>query len=80
MKREHALQRCSFRAMFPDASALAIDLMERMLQFNPAKRITVEDALQHPYLQQLHDPASELSAPGVSCLSRYVPPCRGLHQ
>ena len=80
MKQEHALQRCSFRAMFPDASALAIDLMERMLQFNPAKRITVEDALQHPYLQQLHDPASELSAPGMSCLSRYVPHCCGLHQ
>jgi serine/threonine protein kinase len=69
VKREHALQRCSFRAMFPDASALAIDLMERMLRFNPAKRITVEDALQHPYLQQLHDPASELSAPGMCCLS-----------
>ena len=50
--------------MFPDASALAIDLMERMLQFNPAKRITVADALAHPYLAQLHDPASELSAPG----------------
>ena len=58
------LQRCSFRAMFPDASALAIDLMERMLQFNPARRITVEDALAHPYLAQLHDPAAELSAPG----------------
>lgn len=58
------LQRSSFRAIFPDASPLAIDLMEKMLQFNPAKRITVEDALAHPYLAQLHDPASELSAPG----------------
>ena len=58
------LQRSSFRAIFPDASPLAIDLMEKMLQFNPAKRITVEDALAHPYLAQLHDLASELSAPG----------------
>ena len=39
--------------------------MERMLQFNPAKRITVEAALAHPYLAQLHNPASELSAPGA---------------
>ena len=57
-------QRVSFRAMFPDASAQAIDLLERMLQFNPTKRITVEDALAHPYLAQLHNPALEPSAPG----------------
>ena len=50
--------------MFPDASAQAIDLLERMLQFNPTKRITVEDALAHPYLAQLHNPAVEPSAPG----------------
>ena len=51
--------------MFPDASHLAIDLMEKMLQFNPERRITVEQALAHPYLAQMHDPASELSAPGA---------------
>ena len=39
--------------------------MERMLQFDPRKRITVEEALQHPYLAQLHDPASEPSAPSM---------------
>ena len=39
--------------------------MERMLQFDPRKRITVEEALQHPYLAQLHDPASEPSAPST---------------
>ncbi len=59
------LQRCPFRVMFPDASHLAIDLMEKMLQFSPEKRITVEQALAHPYLAQMHDPASELSAPGA---------------
>ena len=61
-------QRCPFRALFPDASAQAIELMEAMLQFNPAKRITVEQALQHPYLAQIHDPASELAAPSAQTL------------
>ncbi|SRR6266702_8894375 len=28
---------------------LAIDLLERLLQFDPAKRITAAEALQHPY-------------------------------
>ncbi len=66
--------------MFPDASPLAIDLMERMLQFSPARRITVEDALAHPYLAQLHDPAAELSAPGeaaAACLLQTLAACAG---
>ena len=28
---------------------VAIDLLERLLQFDPAKRITAAEALQHPY-------------------------------
>lgn len=59
------MQRVNFRNMYPDASPKSIDLMERMLQFDPRKRITVEEALQHPYLAQLHDPASEPSAPSM---------------
>ena len=60
------MQRVNFKAMYPDASPKSIDLMERMLQFDPRKRITVEEALQHPYLAQLHDPASEPSAPSTN--------------
>ena len=30
-----------------------------MLTFNPLKRITVEDALAHPYLEAYHDPEDE---------------------
>ena len=40
---QHA-QRCHFRTLFPDASAAAVDLLEAMLQFDPRKRITVEQA------------------------------------
>lgn len=32
---------------------------QRMLVFSPTKRITVEDALTHPYLASLHDPSDE---------------------
>ncbi|OQS03025.1 mitogen-activated protein kinase [Thraustotheca clavata] len=42
---------------FPNAHPQAIDLLEQMLVFNPDKRISVLDALQHPYLQAFYDPA-----------------------
>lgn len=38
-----------------DVNPLAIDLLTRMLMFNPAKRISVEEALQHPYLATFYD-------------------------
>ena len=37
-----------------------MDLLDRMLTFNPNKRITVEEALAHPYLEQYYDPADEV--------------------
>eukprot|EP00823_Brevimastigomonas_motovehiculus_P004031 TRINITY_DN2582_c0_g1_i1.p1 TRINITY_DN2582_c0_g1~~TRINITY_DN2582_c0_g1_i1.p1 ORF type:complete len:527 (-),score=159.82 TRINITY_DN2582_c0_g1_i1:95-1675(-) len=48
-----------FKQLFPKASDLALDLLERMLAFVPEKRITVDEALAHPYLKMLHDPNDE---------------------
>ena len=44
-----------FAALYPDANPLAIDLLERTLVFDPRRRISVDDALAHPYLASLHD-------------------------
>ncbi|KTF85551.1 hypothetical protein cypCar_00019173 [Cyprinus carpio] len=45
--------------LFPKADNKALDLLDRMLTFNPIKRITVEEALAHPYLEQYYDPSDE---------------------
>nr|CAI5861982.1 unnamed protein product [Callosobruchus analis] len=45
--------------LYPNADPKALDLLDRMLTFNPHKRIVVEDALGHPYLEQYYDPADE---------------------
>lgn len=47
--------------LFPNADRNALDLLDKMLTFNPHRRITVEDALAHPYLEQYYDPGDEVS-------------------
>lgn len=44
--------------MYPNANPLAIDLLQKMLVFDPSKRISVTEALQHPYMSALYDPSA----------------------
>jgi serine/threonine protein kinase len=37
----------------------ALDLISRMLSFNPNGRITVDEALSHPFMSSLHNPENE---------------------
>jgi len=57
-----------FERLYPGANPLALDLLHKMLEFNPEKRITVEDALAHPYLASLHDPEDEPDCPNLVSL------------
>lgn len=51
--------RIAFDRIYPNANPLALELLQRLLAFNPSKRLTVEEALAHPYLASLHDPSDE---------------------
>jgi mitogen-activated protein kinase 15 len=48
--------------MYPTAPAAAINLMQKLLYFNPEKRMTAEEALKHPLVAQFHDPNHEPGA------------------
>jgi len=54
------------RKMFPKADELAIDLLEKLMKLDYRKRITVDEALRHPYLEDLHDPSDEPTTELVS--------------
>ncbi|RAL12714.1 mitogen-activated protein kinase mpkC [Aspergillus homomorphus CBS 101889] len=46
-------------SLFPGADAQAVDLLAKMLVIDPDKRISAEEALEHPYLAVYHDPNDE---------------------
>ncbi|KFA61412.1 hypothetical protein S40285_03589 [Stachybotrys chlorohalonatus IBT 40285] len=53
----------SFPSLFPNANPDALDLLDRMLAFDPSSRISVEQALEHPYLHIWHDASDEPDCP-----------------
>ena len=61
----------NFRIVFEGANPVAIDLLEKMLEIDPDKRITAEQTLAHPYLAQvtvilhLHHLQSNTNCPSV---------------
>lgn len=49
-------------SLYPKASPLALDLLDKMLAFNPDKRLTVKKCLEHPFFEELHYPDEEFEA------------------
>ena len=49
----------TFDQLFANHNPLAIDLLKKMLVVDPQKRITIRDALEHPFLKEFHDPEDE---------------------
>ncbi|KAK9121228.1 hypothetical protein Syun_018845 [Stephania yunnanensis] len=64
-----------FATRFSNMSAGAVDLLEKMLVFDPNKRITVDEALCHPYLKSLHDINDEPICPRPFVFDFEQPSC-----
>lgn len=52
-------QQRTLASMYPTAPPDALDLLARLIQFNPEKRYTIEEAIQHPYMSQFHNASEE---------------------
>jgi serine/threonine protein kinase len=49
----------NFSQLFPKSNPVALDLLSKLLVFNPNKRYTVEQCISHPYFEGLHNPEEE---------------------
>ena len=52
----------NFKAKFPGSSEESLDLLQKMLIFDPKKRITVQQSLEHPFFKDIRDPSKEEEA------------------
>jgi len=57
------MAKISFQSLFRNANPDALDLLDRMLAFDPSSRISVEEALEHRYLHIWHDASDEPACP-----------------
>ncbi|KAJ6415137.1 hypothetical protein OIU84_004017 [Salix udensis] len=72
-------KRQNFSARFPSMSPGAVDLLEKMLVFDPNNRITVDEALCHSYLSSLHDINDEPVCPRPFHFDFEQPSCTEEH-
>lgn len=57
------MNKIPFAQLFPRSNPDALDLLDRMLAFDPSSRIGVEEALEHKYLAIWHDASDEPACP-----------------
>uniref|UniRef100_UPI00398F3EB5 mitogen-activated protein kinase 12-like n=1 Tax=Pristiophorus japonicus TaxID=55135 RepID=UPI00398F3EB5 len=53
------IKKKDFTSLFPNASPLAVDLLEKMLVLDADKRLSAAEALTHPYFEPFKDPEDE---------------------
>mmetsp|Transcript_2752 Transcript_2752/g.2397 ORF Transcript_2752/g.2397 Transcript_2752/m.2397 type:complete len:443 (+) Transcript_2752:63-1391(+) len=54
--------------IYPAATSDALDILKKCLRFNPKKRISIDEAINHSFLSKVRDKSKESLAPGPCAL------------
>ena len=55
--------RRSLCQLLPTATPEALDLLNKLVHFNPLKRVSASSALEHPFVVQFHNPDDTVVLP-----------------
>lgn len=58
--------------LLPPSASQARDLLSKMLVIDASKRISVDEALQHPYINVWYDPAEVEAVGGLHYLKKWI--------
>lgn len=48
--------RAGLQSLVPTLDVTGVDLLDKMLQYDPARRITAQAALEHPFFEEMRRP------------------------
>lgn len=57
-------KKVEFKEIYPGSTQEALDFISKTVVFNPMKRLSIEEALAHPYLSKVRDTKKEIVAGG----------------
>lgn len=55
----------TLQQLLPQANPLALDLLSKLLELDPSRRLTAAAAMEHPYFAQLHEPSSAITRSAI---------------
>ena len=58
-KRDPHIKRKTLKELIPTAPPKALDLISKLLSFDPSQRISALEVLKHPFLEELYDPKND---------------------
>ena len=59
VKADKKVQKVDWTQLFPNLQDDGMDLLKRLLEYDPEKRISAEEALKHPFLANIHQPEEQ---------------------
>lgn len=68
-KRQPIYQRQAFEIHFPTIPSAALDLLEKLLVFDPTKRFSIDQVLEHEYFNAFRNPEVESKCPNAFTFS-----------